>query len=233
MAIVRFSLQMGDRLPAHDAVIYTRGAKVNGTQTLVNTVTVHAGHDFLIGHKFLYALTRSNVTKTRVFTVTAKTTTTVTFGGAAFTWVDDSWLVPLGVDTGGVQQPDGTFSDANYDGSPLSVYSDPAGDSSFLYARVPIEPGGDLGFWCATSDLWILARDSRGRIVRFYIVSQTSTGSGGGGGVTVVAPGDVTPGDDNNPSFRVRRVAGSGDFLDAWLKDSSDAYHWEEVLQIA
>jgi hypothetical protein len=232
MAIVRFSLQMGDRLPAHDAVIYTRGAKVNGTQTLVNTVTVHAGHDFIVGHKFYYALSRSNIRKERVFTITAKTSTTVTYSGAAFTWVNDSWLVPLGVDTGAALQSDCTFTDPNYDGSPLSVYSDPAGDSSYLYAVVPVEPGGDLGFWCATSDLWILARDSRQRIVRFYIVSQTSTGGGAGGSVTVAAD-TSTPGDNNNPSFLVVRNAAAGDKLYVWLKDSADAYHWEEILEIA
>ena len=66
MAIVRFSLQMGDRLPAHDAIIYKRGAVVDGTQNLTNAVTVHAGHDILLGEKFYYALSRSNVIKTRV-----------------------------------------------------------------------------------------------------------------------------------------------------------------------
>ena len=68
MAIVRFSLQMGDRLPAHDAIIYKRGAVVDGTQNLTNNLLVHAGHDILSGEKFYYALSRSNVIKTRVFT---------------------------------------------------------------------------------------------------------------------------------------------------------------------
>jgi len=233
MAIVRFSLQMGDRLPAHDAIIYSRGAIVNGTQNLTNAVTVHSGHDLLVGHKFYYALSRSNVVKTRVFTVSAKTSTQVSYTGGAFTWVDGSFMVPLGTDTGATQQPDGSYSDPVYDGSPLTVYSDPAGDSQYLAARVPIEAGGDLGFWCATSDLWILARDSRGRIVRFYIVSQSSAAGGGGGGSVVVDTDTATPGDDNNPSFLVVRAGAAGDKLYVWLKDSSDAYHWEEILEIA
>lgn len=232
MAIVRFAIQLGDRLPAHDTVVYTRGAIVNGNQNAVNTVTVHAGHDFQIGDKFLYALSRSNVTKSRVFAITGTTATTITYSGGSFTWPNGAFLVPLGVDTGGVQQPDGTFTDPNYDGSSLSVYSDPAGDSAYLYARVPVEPGGDLGFWCATSDLWILARDSRGRIVRFYIVSQAAAGGAGGGSVSVASDTSV-PGDNNNPSFLVVRAGATGDIVYMWLKDSSDAYHWEQILQIA
>ena len=220
---------MGDRLPAHDAIIYTRGAVVDGNQNLVTTVTVHQGHDFIVGHKFYYALSRSNVRKERVFTVSAKTATTISYTGA-FTWPDGSFLVPLGVDTGAVQQPDGSYSDPNYDGSPLSVYSDPAGDGAYLYARVPIEAGGDLGFWCATADLWVLARDSRGRIVRFYIVSQSATGGGAGGSVTVDTD-TATPGDDNNPGFLVVRAAGEADIWYAWTKGSDDVYFWMEFMR--
>ena len=232
MAIVRFSLQMGDRLPAHTAVIYTRGAVVDGNQNLVNAVTVHSNHDLEVGDKFYYALTRSNIIKGRVFTVTVKTATQIDYGGAAFTWPDGSFIVPLGTDTGAEQQPDGSYSDPQYDGSPLSVYSDPSGDDAYLYAHVPIEPGGDLGFWCATSDLWILALDSRNRIVRFYIVSQTSTGGDTAGSV-VVDTDTSTPGDDANPSFLVVRAVGEGDKLYIWAKGSNDAYAWEEIVQIA
>ena len=234
MAIVRFSLQMGDRLPAHDAIIYKRGAVVDGTQNLTNNLLVHSGHDILSGEKFYYALSRSNVIKTRVFTADAGTDSThLHYTGAAFTWVDGSFAVPLGNDTGAVQQPDGSYSDPLYDGSTVVVYSDPAGGDQYLYSHVPIEPGGDLGFWCSTSDLWILARDSRGRIVRFYIVSQSSAGGGTGGGSVVVDTDTAIPGDDNNPSFLVVRAVGAGDKLYIWAKDSTDAYHWEEILEIA
>ena len=232
MAIVRFSLQMGDRLPAHDAIIYSRGAIVNGTQNLTNAVTVHSGHNFLVGHKFYYALTRSNVVKSRVFTVTNTASTEITYSGGAFTWVDGSLLVPLGLDTGAVQQPDGSYSDPLYDGTTVTVYSDPAGDNQYLYGQVPIEPGGDLGFWCATSDLWILARDSRGRIVRVYIVSQTSTGAGAGSSIEVASDTSV-PGDNNNPSFLVVRATDVGDKIYIWAKDSSNNYAWEEIVEIA
>jgi hypothetical protein len=235
MAIVRFSLQMGDRLPAASAVIFKRGAVVNGNQNAVNMVTVHQPHDFADGDKFYYALTRSNIIKTRVFTVTGYNPnfpTQVPYSGAVFTWPDGSFLVPLGTDTGAEQQPDGSYSDPNYDGSPLSVYSDPHGDDAYLYAKVPIEPGGDLGFWCSTSDLWILALDSRLRIVRFYIVSQSSATAGGSGGVTVDTD-SATPGDDANPSFLIVRNAGEGDKLYIWAKGSNDAYAWEEIVQIA
>lgn len=222
---------MGDRLPAHSAIVYTRGGIVAGNQNNTNEVTVHAGHDIQVGHKFFYALSRSNVVKTRVFTCTARTATTVQYSGATYTWKDGTFLVPLGNDTGGVEQTDGSFSDVNFDGSTVETYSDPAGDEQYLYSEVPIEPGGDLGFWCNTADLWILARDSRGRIVRFYIVSQASA-SGAGGGSVVVDTDTATPGDDNNPSFLVVRAVGEGDKLYCWLKGSNDAYAWEEIISI-
>lgn len=222
---------MGDRLPAHSAIVYTRGAIVAGTQNNTNEVTVHAGHDIQVGHKFFYALSRSNIVKTRVFTCTARTATTVEYSGATYTWKDGTFLVPLGNDTGGVEQQDGSFTDVNFDGSTVEVYSDPAGDEQYLNAEVPIEPGGDLGFWCNTADLWILARDSRGRIVRFYIVSQAAASGGGGGGI-VVDEDTGTPGDDNNPSILVVREAGVGDIVYFWLKDSEDAYEWREILAI-
>ena len=239
MAIVRFSLQIGDRLPAHDAVVYKRGAVVNGNQNNVKTVTVHSGHDIQIGDKFYYALSRSNIRKERVFTALTGGTdaTHVKFAhpssSGSFSFPDGAFLVPLGTDTGASLQQDGSYSDPNYDGSPLQVYSDPAGNGQYLNAHVPIEPGGDLGFWCSTSDLWILARDSRGRIVRFYIVSQTSAAGSGTGGSVTVAEDTSIPGDDLNPSFLVVRADDAGDILYVWLKDSSNVYHWEQVLQIA
>lgn len=178
MAIVRFSLQMGDRLPAHTAVVMGRGAIVNGNQTNVNAVAVHSGHDLSVNDKFYYALSRSNVIRTRVFTVTVKTATLITYSGAPFSWPSGAFLVPLGVDTGAELQSDGSWSDPNFDGSPLTAYSDPNGDGSYPYAEVPVEPGGDLGFWCATFEVWILALDSRRRIVRVYIQSAGGSSSG-------------------------------------------------------
>lgn len=174
----RYNITMNDNLPAGLVACYTRGAIVNGDQADTNTVTVHETHDFQIGHKFLYALTRSNIQTNRVFTITAKAATTVTFSGAAIAFSDGTHLVPLGTDTGGVLQTDGTYSPLNWDGSPIQTFSDPNEDDAYTNATVPVEPGGELGFWTEEADLWAVSRQLGGKPVRVYILSSV-TGSGG------------------------------------------------------
>jgi hypothetical protein len=166
----RFNVTMNDDLPSGLVNIYTRGAIVNGAQSAVNTVTVHDTHDIQVGDKFLYALSRTNILTDRVFTVTARTATTITFSGGVFSFTDKNHLVPLGVDTGGVLQADGTYSALNWDGSTVSVGKDPNLDSLYDDAEVPVEPGGELGFWSDIEDLWGISRFTGGKPVRIYIL---------------------------------------------------------------
>jgi len=239
VAISRYNLQLGGRLPLHDAVIYPRGAIVNGNQNNVAQVTVHNGHDFSVNDKFYYALSRSNIYKQRVFSVGSNgfSSTTLRFTPpqsttTRFSFPDGALLVPLGADTGCTQNPDGSWSDPNFDGSSVAVYADPNGDSQYLNATVPIEPGGDLGFWCSVPDIWVLARDSRQNIQRIYICSQVG-GSGGGGTSISVNANTSVPGDDTAPSFMIVRNNGVGDQIYIWARDSAGVSHWELITSIA
>ncbi len=173
----RYNITMNDNLPAGTVVCYGKGAIVDGAQAATNTVTVHATHDFQIGDKFLYALTRVNIRTDRVFTITGTAATTITFSGAAFAFPDGVYIVPLGTDTGGVLQTDGTYSQIQWDGSGIAVYSDPNLDDAFSAANVPVEPGGELGFWTDEAEIWAVSRQTGGKPVRVYILSSI-TGSG-------------------------------------------------------
>lgn len=175
----RYNVTMNDDLPAGLVGLYSRGAIVNGSQAATNTVTVHATHDFAANDKFLYALTRSNIQTDRVFVVTATTTTTVTFSGAALAFPDLSMLVPLGVDSGGVLQPDGSYSKIEWNGTDILAYKDGNGDSAYTLATVPVEPGGELGFWSTESDLWGISRNTGGKPVRVYILGTPTISSAG------------------------------------------------------
>lgn len=232
MAQLRYSLSVGDRIPVHTAVVYKRGAIVNGNQNLVETVTVHEGHDIQIGQKFLYALTLSNIILTRVFTCTGRTATTVSYSGA-FTWVNRCLLVPLEADTGGTQNPDGSFNKPNYDGSTVVASVDPNGDDDYIASEVPVEPGGYLGFFTETADVWIIGMDSQRRPVRVFIESGTQgSGTGGGAGVEVGTDVTIWVGDDANPSFFIERNAGVGDKFYVWGKTSDDTYRAELIFQL-
>jgi len=167
---------MNDDLPAGLVNCYARGAVVNGEQSFVNTVTVHAPHDIQTGQKFLYALSRTNIQTERIFTCTARAATTITFSGLPFSFTDKNYLVPLGADTGGVLQADGSYSKINWDGTTVVVTKDPTGSSAYTSAAVPIEPGGELGFWSAESELWAVSRQIGGRPQRVYVLSS-STGA--------------------------------------------------------
>ena len=182
MAILRYLITIDDRIPASVATVYSRGGVVNGAQDNVNVVTVHAGHDIVAGHKFLYSLDRTNISVGRVFTCTVATTTQITFSGAAATFTDKNHLVPLSADTGAILQADGTFSQINWDGSTVVLFKDPNGDTTYTAATVPVAPGGEIGFWSNTSDVWVITRSSGGRPLRIYILAGFgSTASSGGG----------------------------------------------------
>lgn len=226
----RFFVTIDDRLPAHDFVVYTRGAIVNGAQNAVTTVTVHPTHDIQIGDKFLYALNRTTILKNRVFTVTGRTATSVTFSGGANSFPDRALLVPLGTDSGGVQQPDGQFSDPAWDGTVVNAYR-ADGEDGYALAQVNVDAGGEVGFWCDTVDIWAIARNTRGNPLRVYMLSASGAAAGGGG-VTLVTS---DPGSGNAGDLILVYNSGSGEgaTLKVWAADSSDVYHWETIIQIA
>lgn len=192
----RFNLVMSDDLPAGSLVLYKRGAIVSGTQDETNVVTVHEGHDFEVGEKFLYALTRTNISTDRVFTITAKDATSVTFESATRAFPDGAHLVPLGVDTGGVLQSDGTYSALQWDGSTATIYSDPAGDDALDDAITSVDPGGEVGFWADLTDLWGVSRNTAGKPLRAYILSAATGGATTGTETDAIwtAKGDIAVG---------------------------------------
>lgn len=181
MAILRYAFTMDDHIPASQITAFTRGAVVNGAQSGVNTVTVHEGHDYQVSDKFLYALTRTNILTSRIFAITAKAATTITFSGSPETFTDKNYLVPLGADTGGVLQADGTYSILKWDGSTVVCYKDPHGDATLALATIPVEPGGEVGFWANTTEIWCVARNTGGGPLRAYILSSVSAAIVSGG----------------------------------------------------
>lgn len=222
MSLAKYFLNIEDRVPAKWFSVLERGAIVNGVQNSVNAVTVHDGHEFATNDKFIYAENRRNILIDRIFTVSSATATTVTFGGASFSFPDKAYLINLGVDTGGVVQNDGSFSKLEYDAAAVAVYKDPAGDDAWANSRVDIDPGGEVGFWADGRMVWGVVRNSGGHGVRLY----TDIGSTSGGG----SRGTVLP-STGNPGqiFLLDNGAGNGDTVYVRAKFSDDTYDWLEI----
>jgi hypothetical protein len=172
MSLSRYFLDIEDRVPASQLAVLERGAVVNGAQTSVNTVTVHAPHEIVTGDKFLYCPTRTNVLAppgmARVFTVTGYAATTVTFSGSTFSFPDKALLLNVGADTGGSQNDDGSWQKLNFDAAVVSIYKDPAGDDAWPNSRADVDPGGEVGFWADGRVVWACTLDSGNRPLRVY-----------------------------------------------------------------
>jgi hypothetical protein len=145
-----------------------RGGLVDGAQSLVNTVTVFTGHQLAIGDKFLYALSVDNISMERVFTITNVVTNAITFSGDAFSFPDESILVNLGADTGGLQRADLTWEPPNYDAS-LDISSDPELSTTFKALTVP--PNKEIGFWIDDTlvPFWALIVDGGTKAYRVFM----------------------------------------------------------------
>lgn len=182
MSLARYFLDIEDRVPVTKIAVLERGAIVNGAQTGVNSVTVHAGHEFATSDKFLYCPTRMNVQgppSARVFTVSGTGDTSVTFSGSTFSFPDKALLLNLGQDTGGAQNDDGSWQNLNWDAGAITVYKDPAGDDSYTNGNVSVDPGGEVGFWGEGLVVWLAAIDTSDRAIRVYP-------DFGGSGATVI-----------------------------------------------
>lgn len=179
MSLARYFLNIEDRVPAAKVAVLERGAVVNGAQSAVNSVTVHAGHEFATSDKFLYCPTRTNVQgppSSRVFTVSGSTDTTVTFSGNTFSFPDKALLLNVGQDTGGAQNDDGSWQKLNWDAAAITVYKDPNGDAAWTNGNVTPDPGGEVGFWGNGSLVWLAVLDS-GDIARRVYPDLGSTGT--------------------------------------------------------
>jgi len=164
MSLSRYFVNIEDRVPATFVTVYGRGCMVNGAQTAVTTVTVHAGFDLAASDKFLYAETPTNVKTDRIFTVSSVTASSVTFSGLAHSFADASLLVPLGTDSVGIAS-----GNPNWDGSGVTIYEDPAGTLAATNSTVSVFPGGEAGFWGTGAPLWLVAHTAAGRPTRVYL----------------------------------------------------------------
>lgn len=233
---LRVNLQMEDRIPARSVVVYGRGALLNGNQNLVQSFTVHAGHDFEVGHKFFYALTRTNILTTRVFTVTDLTgATIIEFDGAVTNGVDKAWLIPLGMESGGVLQDDGTFSKVLYDGSTVVVYQDPNGDDEYDNSAVLVDAGGEVGWWQPISETWAVSIANSGKPLRAYPVAVPDPSLiDDGSKVSGRGPDLPGSGDPDDPFFiqEPNPILEHGSILWAWMKQANGNYGWQFITGI-
>lgn len=223
MSFVRYFFDVEDRVPCANGVVTPRGAIVNGAQSST-AITVHAGHGIQTGDKVLYALNRKNVTMDPVYTVATAAATTLTFA-AAVTVPDQSIFVTLGADTGATQNTDGSYTPPNWDGSTVTVYKDPAGDSSHTNATVPKDPGGEIGFWGNGSVVWVVCIDHGRKAHRIY----PDIGPGTSGMARVSA----LPASANDGDLVV--LAGDGtttpDIVYQYLTDSTGVAGWTEAYR--
>lgn len=219
MSLSRYFLNIEDRVPVRNFAVLERGALVNGAQASVNTVTVHEGHDFATSDKFIYCTTRTNVRIERIFTVSSATSTTVTFSGGTFSFPDKALLVNLGVDTGGVIQDDGSYSKLNFDAAAVTIYEDPAGDSSITNSQASVDPGGEVGFYASGSVVWAVTLNAGGLPNRAY----PDVGSAGSVAPRATAlPATGAPGQ----YFVLDGGTGVGDIVYIWVKFTDDTYDW-------
>jgi hypothetical protein len=114
-----------------------QGAVVNGAQEAVNTVTVHSPNGLAVDDLFVYALDNRTVFMDRIFTCSARDSTSVTFTGAAFTFPDKGVLINLGTDSVTVRS-DGTWPPPNYDGSNVNAFEDASQQNVIANARVTV-----------------------------------------------------------------------------------------------
>lgn len=225
----RFNLNAEYRIPAEQLQVYQRGAVVNGKQTNVTSILCHAGHDITAGCKFIYAMNRTTISTRRVFVAAGGTDATHVVIGTPFSFPDKALLINLGTGETAATQvlPDGTtLPPIGWNGSPVAAYKDPNGDVAWPLGRVPMETGGEAGFWANATDLWAISMDNGLKPIRVYILQGQIFGGSG-----TALPASGSPGQFfvlHNPVLGV-----NGDIRYCWLADDTGTYHWEEDFRVA
>lgn len=207
------------RVPAVDLIAYQRGARVNGVQAAVTTVTVHGDHGFANSDKFLYALDSGNILIDRVFTVSSFTSTSVTFSGDAFSFPDAAYLVNIGADTV-VVNSDGSWPIPLWDGSTVTMYSDSVGNNTITKYVMPND--GEVFLWVSATPFWGVARDNGTRPVKIY---QDVGGASGPSLIrSTTAPSNPVLGD-----FWLKdQGAAEPDIMYQYVEHGDDANDWSE-----
>ena len=205
--------------PSSTVVVYRAGAQVKGNQGPVTSLTVLPGHFFPSGGGVSFCVMRYSggtwaMVASSMRAVSSSTQTSIVFAGA-ITVLDGDYLVNIGNDLGG--------------GAPLFTASTavvyPNGDDTgtpISQSRITPNAQGEYSYYSQDRNHWELVvtgtTPSELRLATFV---------GPSFGTSLPASGSF-PGDE----FVVQNPA-AGDIVYRWLRDSSGAYHWEEVLQIA
>lgn len=117
-----------------------------------NVITMGAGHGFVAGEKIMVGADEATFSGSQ--SIQSVTATTITFtSGVNFNVVVGDTIINLGVDTG-TSQP-------NYDGSTVTIYSDPAGATAISNEEVTVNEGGEYSYYHnGATNLWEVVRSS-------------------------------------------------------------------------
>lgn len=170
MAKAHFFIATNDRIAARYATVYKAGARLAADASASTSITVHAVHGVSNGNKLVYGLTRTNVGVRVPYTVSdvSSSLDTAITVSPALTASAESLLVNLEADTGLALQSDGSYTAPEFDGSTVTIYSDPNGDVTITNSTVTMEAGGEISFYADAGTYWIVVHDFRRQIVRVY-----------------------------------------------------------------
>ena len=177
------------------------------------SVTLRSGHGFAASDKLILEASGS-IDVATYRTVNSVAGNVLTIDSALSVSAGDK-IINLGPDTG--------TTEPNYDGSPISIYADMAGEGSAVSnAEVTATAQGLYEYWTATTSLWVLVRTSGGTPLKcipdVFFVENVDVDS-----VT------VEPSASALMRGKLRIVQGGtgvADQLIVCLKDEADDYGW-------
>ena len=204
-----------DFAASYTVTVYSIGAVANGAQSGSQTLTVHAGHGFAVGDKFMVG-----TTATQFFAVASLTSTTLVTTTGNVTCSDDDLIVNLGADTGSTTP--------NYDGSKVPIYSDNNGSTAYSNSRLTCDAQGGYSYWYKGSGAaWELIRTGTTNV-------EVVPGVGTPGSYSVYdfgAKGDGATDDYDEFQAAIDATQGNGDTL--YIPPSSSGYKIDSKLTIA
>lgn len=176
------------------------------------TITVYEGHGVVAGDHLLIDPGGANTFTAAVDSVTA---TTLVLSPETYSVSAGMKIANLGADTG-VATP-------NYDGSGLTIYSDP-GVTVDSNETVSTSSTGEYEYWISgtVTVIWELVRDSSGEVVDLNIVEYDFES-----GTTALDTVEGTATSENRGVIKViTGGAGVEDYAIISLKSASDTYSW-------
>lgn len=215
-----FQFKVPDGLPVKDIVVMHPGIKVYSYSAALKRSTPYDGvnSQFAVSDKYYYCKSRTEVFTGRVFTCSVHSAGFVTHSGDAFGGMEDgSYLLGLGADSGCAQISRDSWARPQWDGSRVSVYSDPEFSAEVTNGIVSLTDDGECEFWSPSQSVWIVCRDYENLPYRFYPAISEGTPRG------TALPTAAKLGD-----FFL--LDGTGDTLYCYMADSSNANDWVEIM---